>query len=211
MQMIVEGGLDLFSLNQLAERLELTPGALYRYFDSRDEILVAVELRIVDDLDRFLREVDRNAADTALDRVVRLIFGYASLAKICPQKFELLGHFVSGPNQVVGDQAAQAVVGPTLGLLGYFSRAMAQVLGAQADTEDKSLRRGALLWSSVQAVFDRQMLGRFSADLFAPEALILDIVRALLVGWGADAAEVDRALGARPSHEHFSNIYEGLR
>ena len=55
MGLIAESGIDSVTTVELAHRLTLTPGALYRYFDSKDHILGAVQLEVIHGLSESLQ------------------------------------------------------------------------------------------------------------------------------------------------------------
>ena len=42
MALVIEGGFEGLSMRALARRVELTPGALYRYFDGQDALIAAL-------------------------------------------------------------------------------------------------------------------------------------------------------------------------
>ncbi len=210
-EMIVEGGIASFGVNKLAAELDLTPGALYRYFDSRDEILIAVELGILDYFGRFFDAVETEFGDTSgLRRVVTLVRAYAALETLRPERFKLLSRFVSGPDPVVKDEAAAKVVGPTIALLSRFAAALQSAMTEGALRDERALQRAALTWSCVQGVLDRRKLGRFSEGLFDPEPLIDELMETLLVGWGADADEVREALSLSPSRDDWNALLEEI-
>jgi len=50
LELIGTRGLDGLTVHALAGALDLTPGALYRYFKSKDEILVALAVHVVTSL-----------------------------------------------------------------------------------------------------------------------------------------------------------------
>ena len=56
MEMIARDGLDTFSLHKLAAAVDLTVGALYRYFPSKGALVAALENRVIEDTGRVLNE-----------------------------------------------------------------------------------------------------------------------------------------------------------
>jgi AcrR family transcriptional regulator len=44
--LVADGGLDALTINGLARAVDYTPGALYRYFPSRDALVVALQLEV---------------------------------------------------------------------------------------------------------------------------------------------------------------------
>ena len=70
MEMVVEGGFDTLSVNKLAAACDYTPGALYRYFRSKDALMIALVARAIRQFHKdvgakFARRVDE--LEKALD------------------------------------------------------------------------------------------------------------------------------------------------
>jgi AcrR family transcriptional regulator len=208
-EMIVADGIAGFGVNKLAAELGLTPGALYRYFDSRDDILVAVEIGVLEYFGEFFERVDQRLAnESALMRVVGLVWAYAALERFRPERFKLLSRFVSSPDPIVRDESAAQVIPPTLALLSRFGLAMQQAMDSGDLDNERAIQRAALTWSCVQGVLDRRKLGRFSEGLFDPEPLLHELLETLLVGWGASRAAVNKALANTPDWEQWKQLME---
>jgi len=122
--LVVEEGLDGFSIHRLAERVDLTVGALYRYFDSVDQILVAVQVDVLDEFDGFLERVEASFTDVVgIERIWALVQAYVAWSQLQPQRFRLISRFVSTPEPVFDDALAHEAIEPTLRLLGRLSAA----------------------------------------------------------------------------------------
>ena len=65
MEMIESAGIDALSMNKLAEAADYTPGALYRYFASKDALLAALVGECLDDVRRSLDEAESSLPERA--------------------------------------------------------------------------------------------------------------------------------------------------
>lgn len=191
LELVIEGGVDGFSVHKLAERLGLTVGALYRYFDSVDHILIAVQVDVLEAFDAYLSRVERSLETTSgLQRVWGLAQAYVGWAEHQPERFKLISRLVSTPDPLFSDTAATRTVAPTLDLLGRLAEALDAAVADGDLNEGLSLPRAVILWSSIHGLIERRKLSRLQPDLFAFEAMFTDLVGALLVGWGATRARV---------------------
>jgi AcrR family transcriptional regulator len=81
-ELLLEVGPEALSLRQVARRADFSPAALYTYFSSRDDIVVALFAESFGRLDAYLRQVP---ADLPLqERVVELGMAYMKFARENP-------------------------------------------------------------------------------------------------------------------------------
>ena len=197
LQLISEDGIEAFSMHKLAERVRLTPGALYRYFRSRDELLAAVQLEVLDGFDDYLSGVMSELTGASpLTRVVVLCRAYLALKDLQPERFRLIARLVSAPDPLLEDEAAGLALGRAMALIGKLADEIRSAQDAGALTTGNASRRALVGWSSVQAIVERGKLRRLLPEEFEPRALVEELLRTLLLGWGATAQEVEGALTA---------------
>lgn len=193
--LILDEGLAAFSVHRLAERVGLTPGALYRYYRSRDELLAAVQLEVLDGFEAFLREARALSDEEApLRQLVLLCRAYQSLKLLDPRRFQLISALVSAPTPVLADATAAEALERAMGLLAFLAAALERAQREGALHAGDAMRRALVTWSSLQAVLDREKLARLLPDHFDSLALGRELLRTLLLGWGADVDSVEDAL-----------------
>jgi len=89
-----EGGAERIGIRELARRLDYSPSALYRYFASREDIIVALAEETVEMLAASLTDAARQAD---ADPLVAVGEAYFSFAASQPERFRLLfAHLPSG-------------------------------------------------------------------------------------------------------------------
>jgi len=197
LELVIEEGLDGFSAQKLADRVDLTAGALYRYFDSLDEILIDVQLEVLDGFAAYLRGVLAHAADPApLRSIVLLCRAYIELDRLQPERFRLIGRLVSDPDPLFADAAALPAMEKTLELLGMLGILVANAQDDGALKPGDAMKRAVLAWSSIQGLMERRKLARLTPRAFDPGELADELLRTLLVGWGADDAAARDAVEA---------------
>lgn len=212
MQMIAADGIGVFSVNRLAEAVDLTPGALYRYFPSREMILASVELEVLEEFDAYFERIDTVLGEeTSLTRVIGLAEGYVALEQLRRERFRLISHFVSGSDPILSDGVAGELLAPTLRILNRMADALGSALPKQPTMPAEApLQRVALLWSSLHGILERRKLARFAPDALEPSLLARQLLRTLLIGWGAESEDVDTALARFADPTFFADVLKEL-
>jgi AcrR family transcriptional regulator len=202
LEILVEEGYEALTIARLAERVEYTVGALYRYFASKDDLMVAVQERVLQtvqgDLQKALALIDGDLARrsttparSALMRLLVVPLVHEKVAAERPTFFALLSLSVATPQPLVATDKAQ----PSLVALMNLNLTVATLLEAAAESgalePGPSSRRAVVLWGAQQGILSLRKLSRFGAPALASDNLTLDLVRPLLRGWGAKAAELE--------------------
>ena len=188
LSLVVEDGLEGFSVHKLADRVDLTAGALYRYFESRDEMLIAVQAEVLAVFDRYLAIVLEHLADRGLlEQVVAACRAYVALSALQPQRFQLNAQFISAPRPVFDADVVEPTAARTIQMLGRLASLLERAEASGLLSDGDAQRRAVVAWSSVHALVERQKLERLAPTVFAPGALMDELLVTLLLGWGASA------------------------
>lgn len=211
LNLVVEDGVEGFSVNKLAGRVDLTPGALYRYFDGRDEILASIQQEVLEGFDRYLGAVaEEFAEESSLSQFVVICRGYMALERLQTERFKLIAHLVAFPEPIFDDEVMGPVLELVLRMLGRVSVALEGAVEAGQLNDGDSLRRAVVAWSSVQAIVERRKLARLMPETFSPESLADELLETLIVGWGASREDASAALSAPAQTERFETLLEEI-
>ncbi len=200
--LIARDGVDALTIGRIADAIDLTPAALYRYFPGKDAILAEVMAEVL----RALVERERTvraglglakAQPRALASLLLAGHCHAELARQRPERFGLLSLGIADPRQLVSDAQVTPVRQATVALYARLSEALcdARCCGALADGDDGER---AWIWAfSLHGLLASEKLARRvqgEAEAGPPmelpyEALLL----ALLAGWGAPDAALTQA------------------
>ncbi len=200
MRLLADGGLEGLTIHRLADELGYVPGALYRYFPSKDAIVAALQQRTVAKLHARFRAVqagplpgDLDDQAAALARLLAASRFYLDLPRQAPEEFRLVGLLLGDPRPLVADEDARRVASAFAAFLSdvgvLFARAAKAGALAAGDASDRTL----VLWSSLQGLCQIDKLARFDAARFDTRRLGDTAVTALLSGWGAGIATLERA------------------
>ncbi len=198
MAQVVSGGLGALSINRLAREVDYTPGALYRYFPSKEALIVALTAQVATAFGAILqRTLTLVPADAPLQRVVVSALTYRDMAAAEPNRFALISLFMAEPKLMVSEpeQVApgqQAVIGALSPLAAAFHQASA--VGALADGD--AIERTICWACALHGVLLLRKQAPRAPEHLDVDRLYLTTLRALLVGWGAHSSAVDDAFEA---------------
>jgi AcrR family transcriptional regulator len=212
MGLIGDEGLDSFSMHKLADALDLTVGAIYRYFPSKSALIAALEQRVIDSLGDELRSADREVredkaslAANPLLLLIRLAVVYRRRFKSHPQQMRLIGNLLATPDPVLGPDEADKVIGSMLETLETVRLAFRDAAEGGALVQGDPLERAIINWATLRGVIQISKLGGHRPDLFAPDRLYRGTLDGLLLGWGADPEKLDAAW-TQIENEHESEV-----
>jgi AcrR family transcriptional regulator len=211
MHVLESEGFEALTIQRLAKELGYAVGALYRYFRSKDALLVALLHRVMDrigeDMAAGLEWVDNEraerlaaagepadkplTADEGLLRLIAVSNVYLGFAQGRPTEYGLISTLIGDPREFLATEAAAPIFPALVRLQLMLTTIIDDAVKAGALVEGDPRERGVILWSAMQGVLQLRKLGRFGVagvdlDRLAPIAL-----RTLLLGWGAEAARID--------------------
>lgn len=213
MEIVETEGLSGLTIKRLAEKLDYTPGAFYRYFASKDEILVELQNRTIADLKHQLlalwERCEENAraqgasdAQVVMTTLLATTLFYQRLPQTMPTSFSLIHMAVGELSQFLEDTAVVSVAQHTMELLSAVASRFDAAEATGALDAGTSLERAVTLWSSLHGVVLMNKFERLESQLFNVENLGKQLSHALFIGWGAspelihDAAEIVASVDA---------------
>ncbi|MEM1414922.1 MAG: helix-turn-helix domain-containing protein [Myxococcota bacterium] len=204
MRLLAEGGWEGLTIAKLASELDYAVGALYRYFDGKDAILMSLQGRVVErmiaDMKRALKAADAliadhpeaEAEDAALLRVRAALGVYETLPLRRPTDFKLLAFTLGEPRELVDEKRLDpGKLPPFRMLLAGMGAQLIAAASVGALRRGDTARRAIRLWGAMQGVLQLGKLGRFEGTLSDP-LLAEELVEDLLAGFGADRDRLAR-------------------
>lgn len=203
--MAEKDGLSALTVHGLAAALELTPGALYRYFESKDGFFFELQdhvQRKVFDLVRGERKVWDARGDGASGALYRLLEAarfYLRLRRIRPRYANLL-EMILGDPRPLAQAGNPAVASSAAALFGELESLFEAAEAAKALPRGERREKTLAYWAALHGATGLRKLENVEPGLKTPEHYGMRMAETLLLGWGADPAELDKArrlLGAR--------------
>ncbi len=211
LKLACEGGLDNLTLHRLADRMERSVGAVYRYFPSKEAVVAEVQRLIAthigllsqdaqEKLEDFAEENHMSDEDRALAALLVSGLSYEAYAMKAPLEFGLVSHYLSSTRYDLPERDAArvfSVTGSSLdGLAGLFTQAEDLHLLREGCARD----RAVAFWGALQGTMDVTRVVTRGGWQTSP-SLITQILISLLTGWGADRTRL----------ETLSNIIAGAQ
>ena len=188
MQMVELGGLEALSINKLADAVDYTPGALYRYFDSKDALLSRLVERVLGELRAHLIEELARVSEPArpLDRVFALVTGFCEFATRAPHRFGLLAMTLADPRVLLVEASDVAPVAAVMmAALQPLAQAMDDAAAEGQLQPGDVIERTLCVFALLQGMLQMRKQARRAPVPLDVEQLAMQGTRALLLGWGA--------------------------
>lgn len=209
MGLVVQDGMEGLTIARLANRMNASVGAVYRYFPSKEALLVGLQELAIADFHGFLhkrladhapRLAGASAGVRALARIMIAMGSYIEHGDSSPRPHRLVDTFLSFPEAVLSDAEARSVGERLLQpILSAFAALLSDAVAAGSLEPGDSDQRTHLAWAYVHGLDHFRKLDRLNPNELHLKTL-LPIARAgLLRGFGAkvgELAEAERLVGA---------------
>jgi len=196
-------GRDALTVQRVAERVDMTAGALYRYFPSKDALVAELQRTVIEWLGETTRaRVDgllsapgvdvESDADRALLAVLVTALSFEDFAAHAPVEFGLLSMYLTAPEFALPDDEAARVFGTAVSNLEELAGHLERAAELGAIEPGIALDRAIALWAGLQGVVQTRKLARSAGGTIDPTRIAIDLVDSLLVGWGGRREDVVR-------------------
>lgn len=145
-RLIASGGYAALSMRRLAEGVDLTAAALYRYFPTKQHVLNAYWTTAIDELNSSLAEIDRQQANHT-DAVLGMLCAFSDFALADPDRFRLM--FLENDLGAMDEFGQRAGTFQGYELLLHRVRAAIRAGQLRDMPEDRATH---LLWGAVHGV-----------------------------------------------------------
>jgi AcrR family transcriptional regulator len=176
-EIIDANGLAGLSAREIARRVGYSPGTIYNMFASLDDVVLHVEGRVLDALDKRLADIQPGDGEPGDGRVVQIAHAYLAFTQASPRLWNLLfeHHLPAGAD--LPDWYRQKLEG----LMAHVERALSPHFppGREADCQ----RAARALWAGVHGITSLSTAEKFSVvttDMAG--RLIDDLVGTYLAG-----------------------------
>lgn len=206
MRIVVDEGVDALTISNLAGRLNISVGAIYRYFDGKDALMGGLERLAIDSLCETLRE-DQAVVASWLEAHAEVAPSVASLLRCltffgtytryrlrAPERHRLIDAVMSDPSPLLDGSELDAVNESLAPMLHGCAAALDAASEASVLTPGDATLRTHLLWAAVHGLDHFRKRDRIQPESLRFSALSFAMLRTLFVGWGAEPGDVEEAL-----------------
>jgi len=194
MAILLDEGVHALTMRRLARDLSLTPGAMYRYFDSKDAILAGMGQRT---LGRYATELNTREARArdeaeglspeahALYVLLARTWTYFALSLEDPAGWQLINLFLVAPRRLIDDAHHTRFMALVSAQLQRVAALADEAVGAGALRPAKGLDRALAIFATLNGHLQLLKLASTSGLGFQPEDTVHVGLDGLLAGWGA--------------------------
>lgn len=206
MTIIIDNGFDALTIARLARELGVAVGGIYRYFSSKDDLLLALQRRALDALVDDLKDDLKMAESYLSDTSERLQSQHSAVIfMILVSSATILSDALRYPERHNLIQAATTHLKTSLKDALMLERSFQPLLGELRFLIDSGMRRGALnradtlqraylLWAALNGLDAMRARDRVTtSESLTFKPLCNHMVRSLLMGWGCSKATLDEA------------------
>ena len=193
---VVSEGFAALSIHRVARDTDYTPGALYRYFPSKDALIGSLATRVIEGLDD---EVNAACATVGLSRplarAATALLAYRRFAATHPHRFGRLSMILAEPRLLVpDDEEASASIRAAQVALSSVQQSLAEAQAIGQLSPGRADERAVVAYTAVHGLLQlRKHAGRLPA-VSNLDDLVAASVRTLFSGWGASGAAVADAI-----------------
>lgn len=188
-QAIIESnGLAGLSAREIARRIEYSPGTIYNMFENLDDVVLHVEARVLDELDRRIAEAMNTGAPE--DKVIRIAETYLAFTSERPKLWNLLfEHYMPGGVDTPPWYQQKLEL-----LMSHVETAMAPLFPPDAHIARQ--RSARVLWAGVHGITSLSTANKLSnVTSEAAAFLVRDLIKNYLAGLAVHAQEPERRAG----------------
>lgn len=188
-------GFEGLSMRALAKRVDLTAGALYRYFDSQDALIATLTSDVIDQIQRAVTDATSDLPeDRPLLRILVACEAYRQLSLDQPNRFGLVSMMLAAPRVILPDPArSEPLVRQMFGALEPLLQAFEAANRSGALRPGVAFDRALITFATLQGMLNRRKQASHVGGMFDPEALAIEALCNHLLGWGATEQAVSRA------------------
>ena len=194
MRLVEEDGIEAVTVGRIAEAMDWSVGTMYRYFPSKDDLFGALHTRILSEYGQALTLHLANFNTDPIASIVECVRYSVQWFLGRPDQWALIGMGLAHPKTLMDDVAAQPMVIEAVHVVGIAAKPIDQAAASGLLNAGDPTIRALVLWAHVQGVLQMRKLTRFPTVGLDIDAILHAGIGAILLGWGAPQAAVDRAL-----------------
>lgn len=185
-------GLDAVTLHRIAREQDVTVGALYRYFSSKQELLTALGERTVRSFTLALehmasahRQQDTTGAQpNPLTQLMVIGFGFLKLVSASPAQYRMVDLMLVDPRTMVPQSERPRVLETLFNLLSQVENLLDESQKLDLIRDGIPRERTITLWSALLGVVSMRKMRKLYPEQIPAQNLARELIHSLFIAWG---------------------------
>ncbi len=190
-------GREGLTIHRLAQALDLTPGALYRYFPSKNLLLAELQHYVQSQVLALFQEArtswDGKGRVGSLHALLVAADFYLDLESSHPRFAILLGLMVGDPRRFQGSDGLKIVAPSALALFAELEILFDAAERCGALTPGGRREKTLAYWAALHGATHLEKLQEVEKGLKENRYYGIRMARTLLIGWGASKQDIEKA------------------
>ena len=202
-EVLIHEGLEAVTIHRLARELDLTVGALYRYFESKDALIASLTEQVIGEYAEALAARREEVIEEALRRETNVsalgtLLGFAGayleVSMAMPTRYQLVSRMLTDPQVWLSPERRSPVMAGLFTIMDQFEELISEATKEGSLHPGSARQRTILLWSGLTGVLSMQKLAKLDPDQIPVRGLTRAMTETLFRGWGADLSVYETLL-----------------
>ncbi len=180
---VVASGFSGLSIHKIAKATNYTPGALYRYYPSKDALVSALAIQIIGEFAAAIASIIGATEGGPRDKIRAALFGYRGLARKSPEEFGLLSSLLADSRQLISDQLAVPAINALIAALIPLQDLFRSAFPALAADPKMCAAQATIAFATIHGILQLRKQVTRSTELGELDALITMAIDSLLSGF----------------------------
>ncbi len=197
---LLNEGLEAVTVHRIARELDLTVGALYRYFPSKQAMLTGLGEDIVQGFTSTLTELAQlyvsenpDAPHPEITEVFVVGYGFLDMAERSPARYRMVDLMLVDPRTMVQKEDRMTVLQTLFELLARVESRLEEAAQAKTISKGPFRERTIGLWSSLLGISSMQKMRRLYPEQVPADNLAAQTLYPLFLAWGCDPSALEKA------------------
>ena len=191
---LLNEGLEAVTVHRIARELDLTVGALYRYFPSKQAMLTALGEDIVRGftsslsqiIDIYEASLDEEQTASALTPLLVISNAFLEMAESSPARYRMVDLMLVDPRSMVPEEDRMMVLQSLFEFLARVEQLLEQATTENIISKGHARERTIVLWSALLGINSMLKMRRLYPEQVPAKNLGEDTISALFIAWGCD-------------------------
>jgi AcrR family transcriptional regulator len=180
-ELLLEKGLNATSINQIAKRAELSVGAIYFYYKSKEDLYAALQVEGLELLSQAIRQSVREKLQPQ-ENIRKIAMAYLKFSEEHKNYFDIINYFLASPEPIFSPELKSQVDEHGKDSLATLTDTIRKGIQNSIFKAVDPRRQAIILWSTLHGMIQFKKLENTILDKENHQSLYLEAVERFLDG-----------------------------